>query len=270
MAIDPELPAGRYAWCDALMAAGRAEEAVAVAEALYQLDRTDQNALVRLATSLRLAGDPRARTFFDYDTFVRPYRIDVPRGWSSVEAYLSDLASALKAKHWYVEHPVDQSLRHGGQVTLNLGRAREPAIAAFASAIDGPIRRHIAHLRSSGTELGDRALDSYEIIGAWSVRLRPNGYHHDHIHHLGWLSSAFYVEVPEAPPENPLEGCIKFGEPGTVTSPHLPAEHVVKPEPGTLVLFPSYMWHGTIPLSRGEGRMTIAMDIQPREGKRRV
>ena len=94
--------------------------------------------------------------------------------------------------------------------------------------------------------------------------LRPNGYHWDHIHHLGWLSSAFYIEVPEAPPGNPHEGSIKFGEPGTRTTPKLGYEHIIRPEPGTLVLFPSYMWHGTVPFTSDTKRMTLAFDVRPK------
>ena len=37
---------------------------------------------------------------------------------------------------------------------------------------------------------------------------------------------------------------------------------VVEPEPGRLVLFPSYMWHGTIPFGSGD-RLTAAFDYQP-------
>ncbi len=29
---------------------------------------------------------------------------------------------------------------------------------------------------------------------------------------------------------------------------------------GTLVLFPSYLWHGTMPISGDEPRMTVAYD----------
>ena len=41
----------------------------------------------------------------------------------------------------------------------------------------------------------------------------------------------------------------------------LSAEHLVQPEPGLLVLFPSYMWHGTVPFSSAEQRLTCAFDI---------
>jgi hypothetical protein len=30
-----------------------------------------------------------------------------------------------------------------------------------------------------------------------------------------------------------------------------------------LVLFPSYLWHGTVPFSAGEMRLTAAFDVLP-------
>ena len=50
---------------------------------------------------------------------------------------------------------------------------------------------------------------------------------------------------------------------GAPTRPPLEAEHFIKPEPGLLVLFPSYMWHGTVPFSGEETRLTMAFDIVP-------
>jgi hypothetical protein len=38
----------------------------------------------------------------------------------------------------------------------------------------------------------------------------------------------------------------------------------VQPQSGRLVLFPSYLWHGTTPIHGDEPRMTIAFDAVPR------
>ena len=61
-----------------------------------------------------------------------------------------------------------------------------------------------------------------------------------------------------------LDRWIGFGKPGLPTSPALEAEHFVEPKPGMLVLFPSYMWHGTIPFSGDQTRMTFAFDLVPK------
>jgi hypothetical protein len=38
----------------------------------------------------------------------------------------------------------------------------------------------------------------------------------------------------------------------------------VRPRVGTLVLFPSYMWHGTIPFQSTQSRTSIAFDVVPK------
>ena len=91
------------------------------------------------------------------------------------------------------------------------------------------------------------------------MRLNGGGFHINHIHPEGHLSSAFYVRTPKA--LKGFEGALKLGEPGPPTSPPLREDYLVKPEPGVLVLFPSYMWHGTVPFSSAEKRLSCAFDI---------
>ncbi|MBL0965493.1 MAG: hypothetical protein IBJ05_01405, partial [Blastomonas sp.] len=39
--------------------------------------------------------------------------------------------------------------------------------------------------------------------------------------------------------------------------------HLVAPAEGRLVIFPSYMWHGTLPFESVGHRMTVAFDAMP-------
>jgi len=234
------------------LALGKAIDAARRAEILHRLRPNDHYATALLAAAWRLNGDLRHRALYDYDRLVKSYRIDPPRGWNDLPSYLADLAAALDDVHRRLTHPLGQSLRNGSQTLRDLRAYAHPAIRALFAALDAPIRRHIASLRT----------EEYWISGAWSVRLNREGFHVDHVHPEGWLSSALYVRVPEE-----LEGqagWLKFGEPGTPTRPRLGAEHFVKPEPGTLVLFPSYFWHGTVPFASDLTRLTCAFDIVPR------
>ena len=45
--------------------------------------------------------------------------------------------------------------------------------------------------------------------------------------------------------------------------PGCEAEHFVKPAEGMLVLFPSYLWHGTVAFATGTPRLTAAFDVLP-------
>jgi hypothetical protein len=212
-----------------------------------------------LATAWRLLGDPRYRELYDYD-LVKAWTIETPAGWSSLDGFLADLGRSLDALHRLRTHPIGQSLRHGSQTNQNLLLADDAAIRAFFRAVDDPIR---AYLATTGQG------DAYAIAGAWSVKLRSGGYHACHVHPAGWLSSAFYVSLPKTLGGGERrDGWLKFGEPGAPTRPALGPEHFVRPEPGRLVLFPSYMWHGTVPFVGEAARLTVAFDVTLPRGDR--
>jgi uncharacterized protein (TIGR02466 family) len=101
------------------------------------------------------------------------------------------------------------------------------------------------------------------IVDAWSVHLRREGFHVNHLHPEGWISSAYYVDVPEEAADPQLKaGWLKFGEP-RFPVPGLTPEKYVQPRAGRLVLFPSYFWHGTNPIHGEHARMTVAFDAVP-------
>ena len=246
---------------------GRPQDALATARRGLELSPSDQSLWGWAATAARAVGDPLHERLNDYGTMVGVYDLATPDGWADMPAFMADLKAALARMHQYKQHPAAQSLRHGSQTMHRLTGSKEPAIQAFFQALDAPIRAHMARLGQGDDPLRSRNTFDYEIEGAWSVRLRPGGFHKDHFHPLGWLSSAFYVETPEsALDSDDRQGWIRFGQPPFRTIPALPAEHYVRPRPGRLVLFPSYMWHGTVPFTTDESRMTIAFDAVPKRG----
>jgi uncharacterized protein (TIGR02466 family) len=247
------------------LARNRPDAALAKLRGALETFAEDQSLWGWAATAARAAGDPLYGELCDYDAVVGAYDLATPDGWPSLEAFLNDLGKALKEVHSYQQHPTNQSLRHGSQSMHLLTGSDAPAIQAFFQAIDAPIREHMAKLGKGPDPLRRRNTFDYRIQGAWSVRLRPNGFHRDHFHPEGWLSSAFYVETPDAALDSPdKEGWIRFGQPPFITEPPLPPAHYVRPKPGRLVLFPSYMWHGTVPFTTNETRMTVAFDAVPK------
>jgi tetratricopeptide (TPR) repeat protein len=250
---------------EALLAAGDAKAAGVLAERLRARMPDNQHALGILFTAWRLAGDPRYAEFSDYAAAVGTDLLDTPPGWSRLDDFLADLARALAPLHSRLTHPIGQSVRHGSQTSQSLELSSDPVIKAFFKAVDGPIRRRMANLTKGPDILVGRKTADYAFNGVWSVRLQPNGFHANHLHPKGWLSSACYVALPAAIARG-REGWLKFGEPGVPTLPALEPEHYVKPEPGLLALFPSYMWHGTVPFGGDEPRLTIAFDLVPARG----
>jgi hypothetical protein len=216
------------------------------------------------ATAARLLQDPLYRHLYDYERLVRVYELEPPPGWRSIAELNASLSEALRKRHHFQTHPLDQSLRNGSQTARSLVAEREPAIQALLSAFAIPIADYVASL---GTDANHPASacnrGGATIKGCWSVELRRNGFHISHVHPQGWISSAYYIAVPrDAHDTQNKPGWIKFGEPGLPIR-GMGAEHFVQPQPGRLVLFPSYMWHGTNRILGDEARLAVAFDAVP-------
>ena len=76
-----------------------------------------------------------------------------------------------------------------------------------------------------------------------------------HFHVFGWMSSAYYARLPGGGEQERKrhEGWIEFGRPPAMYGLELEPRRIVEPKVGRLVLFPSYMFHGTVPFG-GQGR----------------
>ncbi|MEH3101511.1 putative 2OG-Fe(II) oxygenase [Sphingomonas adhaesiva] len=247
---------------EALLHLGRIGEAAALAERVVAAAPEDQAAIALMATAWRLTGDARHAALCEDAALVSTAIVATPPGWPNLPAYLRDLAEALAALHAWRAHPLEQSIRHGSQTQVDLSKVDTPVIAALFAAFDAPIRAHVAALGRGDDPVRRRVRGGYAIAGAWSVRLMPGGFHTDHIHPAGWLSSAFYVALPDAV-ATPPQGWLAFGRSGVPTVPTLAPFRHVRPEPGMLALFPSYLWHGTEPFTGDAPRLTVAFDLVP-------
>jgi Flp pilus assembly protein TadD len=216
------------------------------------------------ATAARLLGRDRYRELYDYDRVVRVFDLEAPPGFSSMAEFNQALLKVLDDRHRFRNHPLDQSLRNGTQTTRSLLTDSDPLIRSVIKAFDEPIAEYRSRLGvDPGHPLSAGNVGDSRFTGAWSVCLRRNGFHVNHFHPDGLISSAYYVDVPaETRNEQLKSGWIKFGEP-RYPVPGAGAERFVQPKPGRLVLFPSYMWHGTNAILGAEPRTCIAFDVRP-------
>ena len=257
-ALAPGFVPVEFALCEALLASGDFAQAGAIAVRLCVSDPLNQHALALVATAWRLAGDARYHALYDYERVTQTEIIDAP---------LDVLAADLNALHRYRAHPFQQSVRGGGQLPIHAKEMERPSIAALFQQLREAVARYVTRLGSGTDPLRWRNTGRFTLAGAWSVRLASGGYHTDHVHQRGWISSAFYVSVPAVmKPEASHAGWLRLGRPGITTQPALEPDYRVKPEPGKLVLFPSYMWHGVEPFESNEHRLTVAFDVVPASG----
>ncbi len=260
----PTAPEAQAVLCEALLADGQAQAAAEIGEHMTSAAPEDQYALALRNTAWRITGDSRLRPFVDYAALVRAEPLETPDGWPSLEAFLDALRARLLELHDLEAHPFHQSLRGGAQVP-SLDRHPDPVVRTFFETARKSVARYIETLGPGDDPIRRRRSGDFAFAGGWSVRLRSQGFHTDHVHPRGWISSAFYLDLPGAfDDEATRAGWLQFGRPGCRTIPDLPAEHFVRPVRGTLALFPSCLWHGTRPFAEPGHRLTIAFDVVPR------
>ena len=226
----------------------------------------DQTCLALLGTSWRLKDDERDEALNGYDRLIRVFDLEPPEGFSSMESFNAELGAYLDRLHPKTDAYLEQSLYGGTQTEGMLFGAGHALVEKVRMRIEQAINSYIAALSTDPNHpfLARQSRD-FRYAGAWSCLMRGQGFHTNHLHPEGWISSCYYVTVPkETDNQQTCNGWIKFGEPSLNLPLKNPIRRAVQPVPGRLVLFPSYMWHGTIPLQASSPRTTIAFDVAPR------
>lgn len=204
----------------------------------------------------RLTGNSRAQWLDGAPPYVAVLDLD----FSQVE--LDELAETLRKLHILRAPYPEQSVRGGTQTDRPLFFHPDPAIQMARKKLMAGVRRYVDALPvtdAAHPQLSQRR-DELLLEGSWSVRLKDKGFHASHTHVMGWISSAFYVSLPETPGAE-TAGWLALGTPPSELGLDLRPYAAIEPKPGRLVLFPSTMWHGTLPFEVGE-RLSIAFDVR--------
>jgi tetratricopeptide (TPR) repeat protein len=264
--LQPDDMATRIRLACVLLQAGESRRALGLTEQALPQMQLDQAALAVHELALRANSDPRAERLADYERHIRIYDLAPPEGFSSMAAFHAALNAHLDRMHIDLREHVDQTLRRGTQTAPSLLKTDNPLLVALRRRIEEAVGDYIHAMPQSPEDhpLSSRRSAGFAFAGSWSSRLGDRGFHVNHVHPKGWISSCYYVAVPDAV-RDPVakQGWIKFGEPSfTIAMPDA-VRRAVQPMPGRLVLFPSYMWHGTTPFHSDAARTTIAFDAVP-------
>ena len=250
-----------------LLSRGRPAEALAFIRPQRARMPRAQGWIAYEAIAARLLGQPLHAELFDYQRLVRCYELQPPLGFASMAELNAALLPVLAARYRPNACPLGESLRKGRVTTRNLLMDPDPVIRAMLRSFEEPLRAYLGVLgHDAGHPLSARNQGGVQIASAWSVQLTRGGFHVNHFHNQGWISSAYYIEVPEEAGDTELKsGWLKLGEP-RFPVPGAGVGCVVQPHAGQLVLYPSYMWHGTSPILGAQPRTAVSFDAVPAGG----
>lgn len=211
-----------------------------------------------------------AKQVVDFDRFLQVSQIEVPAGFDDIEAFNTALLQHLRA-HPELRFDFSSISCHNGQTSGEILIEPKGPVAELESIL---IRAGEQYRQRLGNAVHPWVLGAPQRteLSAWCTVLRSQGYQHGHIHPTSWLSGVYYLHLPrrrtDAADREPSDraGWIEFGR----TPDHYPAGdqgeiRYVEPKPGTLVLFPSFVYHRTVAFDSDDERATIAFDFRPPE-----
>lgn len=263
----PDFVDARCDFAECLSRSGDPERALVMAQEALQRQPHNQLALALWGTALRQTGDEREHVLNDYEKLVCVFDLEPPRGFSDMASFNRELSAELALLHLDAREHINQTSRLGTKTSGTLFGAGHDLVERLRERIDAAVAAYIGEMKpDTDHPLFSRRGDGFRYWGSWSTRLGDCGFHTNHVHPRGWISSAYYVALPDVVgDERETQGWIKFGEPSFDAGFKNPIQRAVQPVPGRLVLFPSYMWHGTVPFRSSQPRVTLAFDAVPPE-----
>jgi tetratricopeptide (TPR) repeat protein len=257
---------------ECLLLLGRAAEALPLLDRALALDVYDVRALALKTLALAETGrTDDERRLSDPARLIHAHTLaDLGYGADEIAALNRGLAEFAAAEAGMLEDPAQYATYRGWHSTTNLANAGNPAVDGLKDVIRRAFDARLGRLpEEDPAHPFVRAAPADYALDLWCVRLRGGGGKmFPHIHLAGWLSGVYYVEVPKVvdDPAAGRAGWIEFGPPrADIRLTRQPLTRAVKPQPGTLLTFPSYFWHDTVPLPEDnvEQRLIFSWDYQP-------
>ncbi|MBT5666830.1 MAG: tetratricopeptide repeat protein [Rhodospirillaceae bacterium] len=243
-----------------LYALGRYDEFERRVQDNLDLDKTN----LRVASVCSFASDQIGRDIFhpfckdplDFINFghVRDHTDDADDFIDALDAELSQAPA--------VWEPVMHTTVHGFHTHGNLFETSSDNIVRLEGVIKQEMSAYFEKFKADPCLLMQMWPRDLNITG-WSVRLRQYGFQSSHIHPAGWLSGVVYVKLVES--ANKDEGAIVF-ELRPYDYPLVKEDYAkvtVHPKRGDIVLFPSSLFHYTVPIKGDGERMIVAFDLLP-------
>ena len=98
---------------------------------------------------------------------------------------------------------------------------------------------------------------------SWCLKLCYGGHQITHFHPYGTISGIYYIDVSTK--RNSSQGWLELNASSQFIKGSANINHLkrVKPTNGMLILFPSWLYHRTVPTSTKKARYSLAFDLAP-------
>jgi hypothetical protein len=232
-------------------------ELLRVADEVLALNPESSHALYYRAVALaQLGRGEEAAAIMAMDRFVQRLELPPPPGYQPGEGFRDSVRAEILANPTLHPDPAAHTTRNGLR-TLAFPLPADRAAPALLDTIRDSIAAYAAGLEGDHPFVKSRP--EMASFTAWAIVLRAAGHQQLHHHPKPWMTGVYYVAAPALAGN---AGALRIGTlppwagvepPWTVLD--------VPPRPGTLVLFPSFVPHETLPTGSESERISIAFDV---------
>ncbi|MAU25073.1 MAG: hypothetical protein CL706_06665 [Chloroflexi bacterium] len=173
-----------------------------------------------------------------------------------VENFLSDIQKAHFSKKGQT------LLKNGYQSSGNLFNLEFDSVVQVKKIITKNISKYRTFFKNSNEGFIKNWPNKYRLYG-WIIVMQSGGMLKPHMHKEGWLSSSIYLKLPEKNKKN--EGDIEFSLTGAdyPTDGKIYKHEIMETLYGDMIMFPSSLFHSTIPFNSKKERVVLAFDLIP-------
>jgi hypothetical protein len=212
-----------------------------------------------------LGRSEEAQQLIDLDQFISVSEMATPHAYANADTFEAALVSEIINHPTLKPDPLDRATKGGFQTMDGLPHDDERTVSDVINQIRSAVDTFEVNLCEELDHPFVKRRPKRAWLNAWAVVYPSDGHQVAHIHASGWLSGVYYVSVPKTSCDNLRNGCLVLGalelEGVNVVPPW--GVRDIKPIPGRLVLFPSYVPHATIPTRSSDKRICIAFNVNP-------
>ena len=227
------------------------------------IDDTDQRSIAYYAIN-QLAQNMEVKEFLGVGVFVKEYQIfnenleQFNRGLEKdikQHSMLRKEPNGLAAINGYLTDDLFADDTHSIKILKNILLSK---INEYINSLPDDINHHMLKHKTNDFE-----------INCWATWVKGDGFIDKHIHEDSWISGTYYCKIPKVTNiSTSNEGYFEYGcIPNDINITIKKDRGYIKPTEGKLVIFPSYLYHQTIPHETDDDRISIAFDLTPKSWK---
>lgn len=269
IAAAPDYPKATVELAGLLMQTGRLAAAEALTAEFLSRNPGDlttlgfRTVLLPAMASIGKVWAEEARKLSDFGRFLLPVECPPPPGHADIGAFNKALAAHVLAHPSLVQSPLSHATRNGQHSGELLVEPKGP-MAGLEDLIRQAVEAWMGAVEPDAAHPFLAIEPSRLALTAWAVVMEKQGHQVPHIHPAAWLSGVYYVKLPSVVrmEGRGQEGWIEFGRPPeSYEVGYEPDVELIQPAEGMMIVFPSYLYHRTIPYESDETRISIAFDV---------